>query len=151
MAPPGKHTAFWWPFAPYALRDGGAAAWDQRRAEITERLLEAWRSYAPNLTADNVLGTFLFTPLDIERSCINMVRGSHHGGAYVPSQLGAARPTPELSQYKTPVEGLFLCGASSHSGGSISGSPGYNCANVISEELQIPRWWTPIPSPQWNG
>jgi phytoene dehydrogenase-like protein len=151
MAPPGKHTAFWWPFAPYELRDGGAEAWDERKPEYTARLLKAWRAYAPNLNEQNVLGTYLFTPLDIERKCINMVRGSHHVGAYLPSQVGASRPIPELSQYHTPVEGLYLCGASSHSGGAISGSPGYNCANTISEELKIPRWWTPLPSPQWEG
>ncbi|MBA2679968.1 MAG: NAD(P)/FAD-dependent oxidoreductase, partial [Ktedonobacteraceae bacterium] len=151
MAPPGKHTAFWWPFAPYELRDGGAKAWDERKPEFTARLLKEWRAFAPNLTEQNVLGTYLFTPLDIERKCINMVRGSHHVGAYMPSQVGAGRPIPELSQYHTPVEGLYLCGASSHSGGAITGSPGYNCANTISEELEIPRWWTPLPSPQWEG
>lgn len=151
LAPPGKHTAFWWPFAPYALHDGGAQAWDQRKPEFTERLLTEWRTYAPNLTERNVLATYLFTPLDIERTCINMVHGSHHVGDYLPSQLGASRPTPELSQYHTPIKGLYLCGSSSHSGGSVSGSPGYNCANTIVEELDIPRWWTPLPSPQWEG
>jgi phytoene dehydrogenase-like protein len=151
MAPPGKHVAFWWPFAPYAFAEGGAEAWDRRKKEFTERLLMEWRAYAPNLTESNVLGTYLFTPLDIERSCINMVRGSHHGGAYLPSQLGANRPVPELSQYSTPVEGLFLCGATSHSGGAITGSPGYNCANRISEVLGVPRWWTPLPPPQFEG
>jgi phytoene dehydrogenase-like protein len=114
-------------------------------------MLKEWRAYAPNLTESNVLGTYLFSPLDIERSCINMVRGSHHGGAYLPSQLGAARPTPELSQYRTPVKGLYLCGATSHSGGAITGSPGYNCANTISEELEIKRWWTPLPPPSFEG
>jgi len=89
------------------------------------------------------------TPRDIERSCINMVRGSHHVGAYLPTQLGASRPTPELSQYRTPVEGLYLCGSSSHSGGSVSGSPGYNCANTLAEDLELKRWWTPVPSPSW--
>lgn len=151
MAPPGKHVAFWWPFAPYAFREGGAEAWDRRKKGFTERLLSEWRAYAPNLTERNVLGTSLFTPLDIERSCINMVRGSHHGGAYLPSQLGGARPTPELGQYRTPVKGLYLCGATSHSGGAITGSPGYNCANTITEDLEIPRWWTPLPSPHWDG
>lgn len=151
MAPPGKHTAFWWPFAPYELREGGAPAWDARREEVTRRILAEWREYAPNLDERSVLGSYLFTPLDIERSCINMVRGSHHVGAYLPSQLGASRPTPELGQYRTPVEGLYLCGSSSHSGGSVTGSPGYNCANALAEDLGVKRWWTPLPSPSWAG
>ena len=53
--------------------------------------------------------------LDIERHCINM--GSHHVGAYMPSQLGGNRPTPDLGRYSTPLKGLYLCGASSHTGG----------------------------------
>ena len=75
----------------------------------------------------------MFTPLDIERHCINMVRGSHHVGAYMPSQLGGNRPTPDLGRYGTPLKGLYLCGASSHTGGAVTGSPGYNAANVIAQ------------------
>lgn len=149
LAPPGKHTSFWWPFAPYELRGGGAEAWEERREEVTRRILAEWREFAPNLDERRVLGAYLFTPRDIERSCINMVRGSHHVGAYLPTQLGASRPTPELSQYRTPVEGLYLCGSSSHSGGSVSGSPGYNCASTLAEDLELKRWWTPVPPPSW--
>jgi phytoene dehydrogenase-like protein len=49
------------------------------------------------------------------------------------------------------VQGLYLCGATSHSGGAITGSPGYNCVNTISEDLEIRRWWTPLPPPQFEG
>ena len=41
------------------------------------------------------------------------------------------RPLPELANYKTPVEGLFLIGAGTHPGGSISGMPGRNCARTF--------------------
>ncbi len=146
-APAGKHSAFWWPFVPYELKDGGAEAWDTRKPEFTERLLEVWRSYAPNLDADNVLGTFLFTPRDTERSCINMIRGSHHVGAYTLDQVGYNRPTPELSHYRTPVEGVYMAGSGNHVGGSISGAAGYNAANVIAEDLELDKWWTPVPEP----
>jgi phytoene dehydrogenase-like protein len=148
-APPGKHAAFWWPFAPYEL-DGGPETWEHAREDVTQELLRQWRQFAPNLTEDNVLGTYLFTPLDIERTCINMRRGSHHGIAYLPTQMGVNRPTPELGGYRTPVEGLYLCGFTSHSGGAITGSPGYNCANTISEDFGIDRWWTPVPAPEWD-
>ncbi|MFQ5692175.1 MAG: phytoene desaturase family protein [Nitrospinota bacterium] len=146
-APPGKHVAFWWPFVPYDLKDGGPEAWDAKREEFTRRLWEVWRAYAPNLDENNVLGTYLFTPLDTERSCINMIRGSHHVGAYTPDQVGYNRPTPELSHYRTPVEGLYLAGSGSHVGGSINGAAGYNAANVIAEDLEIEKWWTPVPQP----
>lgn len=147
-APAGKHTAFWWPWAPYAL-DGDPANWHARRDEITRVMLEQWRTYAPNLNEDTVLATFLFTPLDIERHCINMVRGSHHVGAYLPTQLGAARPTPQLARHRTPMAGLYLCGSSSHSGGSVSASPGYNAAKAIADDLGIEPWWRPLEQPSW--
>jgi len=146
-APPGKHTAFWWPFVPYDLKDGGPDAWDTKRGEFTDRLLEVWRSYAPNLDKKNVLGTFLFTPRDTERSCINMIRGSHHVGAYSLDQIGYNRPTPELSHYRTPVEGVYLAGSGNHVGGSINGAAGYNAANVIADDLGLKKWWTPVPEP----
>lgn len=147
-APAGKHVAFWWPFAPYALPDG-PEGWDRRRKEYTERLLEAWRQYAPNLTPRAVLGSFLFTPLDIERRNRNMVRGAVRMGAYVPSQLGIHRPHPVLAGYRTPVAGLYLCGSSNH-GGGVNGAPGYNAANAAADDLGMARPWTPVPAPSWS-
>ena len=96
IAPAGKHVAFWWPWAPYDL-DGDPQNWDKRKAEVADRILSQWREFAPNLTAQNVIAKAVFSPLDIERHCINMVRGSHHVGAYMPSQLGGNRPTPDLA------------------------------------------------------
>ncbi|HEY7484572.1 MAG TPA: NAD(P)/FAD-dependent oxidoreductase [Streptosporangiaceae bacterium] len=150
-APPGKHVAFWWPWAPYDL-DGDPANWDAQQDEIADRMLREWATYAPNLRTGGpgqgaVLGRRLFTPLDIERHCVNMVRGSHHVGAYEPRQLGGNRPVPELGQYRTPIDGLYLCGASSHPGGSVSAAPGYNGANAIAADLGIEPWWTPVPPP----
>jgi phytoene dehydrogenase-like protein len=154
-APPGKHVAFWWPWAPYDL-DGDAANWDARQHEIAEQMLAQWAEYAPNLrpgagSGPPVLGMRLFSPLDIERSCVNMVRGSHHVGAYEPAQLGGNRPVPELGRYRTPIAGLYLCGASSHPGGSVSAAPGYNGASAIVDDLGIKPWWTPVPPPSWSA
>jgi len=148
-APQGKHAAFWWPFAPYAL-PGGPEEWDRRTPEIAARLLEVWRGYAPNLTDDNVLATFLFTPIDIERGDAAMRRGAVRLGAYVPSQLGINRPHPLLAKNRTPVEGLYLCGSSCHGGGA-NGGPGYNAANAIVADLKLARPWTPIAPPEWTG
>ena len=148
VVPAGKHSAFWWPWAPYAL-DGDANNWDLRRDEIAEDILSQWRSYAPNLTDDVVLAKALYTPLDTERYDISMVRASHHLGAYLPKQNGANRPVPQLSHYRTPIVGLYLCAASSHPGGSVTAAPGYNAANAIAEDLEIHRWWTPVSEPQW--
>lgn len=148
-APQGKHAAFWWPFAPYAL-PGGPEEWDRRKPEITARLLAVWRGYASNLTPDNVLATFLLAPLDVERGNAAMRRGAVRLGAYVSSQLGINRPHPLLAKNRTPLEGLYLCGSSCHGGGA-NGGPGYNAANAIVADLKLARPWTPIAPPEWSG
>ena len=110
-APADGHSAFWWPFAPYAI-GGDPTEWDRGKAEYTERVLGVWREYASNLGDDNIRAKFLFTPLDVERLNVNMVRGAVRMGAYIPSQLGINRPHPLLSGTRTPIEGLYLCGSS---------------------------------------
>jgi len=146
-APAGKHVAFWYPFAPYALEDG-AEGWDRRRNDYAARLLAAWRVYTSNLDERNVLGQFLYTPRDMPRFNTNMVEGSLRMGAFIPSQLGVNRPHPLLADYRTPIAGLYLAGSSSHGGGA-NGAPGYNAANVIADDLDLVRPWTPMAPPRW--
>jgi phytoene dehydrogenase-like protein len=147
-APAGKHVAFWYPFAPYALEDG-PDGWDRRRDEYIARILAQWRVYAPNLDDSNVLAKFLYTPRDIPRFNPNMVDGSLRMGAFIPSQLGVNRPHPLLADYRSPIEGLYLAGSSSH-GGGINGAPGYNAANIIADDLRLTRPWTPVAAPEWR-
>jgi phytoene dehydrogenase-like protein len=42
------------------------------------------------------------------------------------------RPFPGWSQYRTPIEGLYLTGSCCHPGGNITGAPGYNAAQMIA-------------------
>jgi phytoene dehydrogenase-like protein len=149
-APAGGHSAFWWPFAPYAV-DGDAENWDRNKDAYAQRILDVWREYAPNLDADNVRAEFLFTPLDVERHNVNMHQGAVRMGAYIPSQLGINRPHPLLSGTRTPVEGLYLCGSSTGNGGGINGAPGYIAANAIVDDLGLDRPWTPVPPPEWRN
>ena len=51
------------------------------------------------------------------------------------------RPTDELAQYRTPIPGLYLCGASQHPHGYITFGPGYNALSVIAEDLGLDKWW----------
>jgi phytoene dehydrogenase-like protein len=148
-APPDRHSAFWWPFAPYSV-DGSAQEWERNRADYSQRILDYWRIYASNLDGDNLLGTYLFTPLDVERLNVNMRQGAVRMGAYVPNQLGINRPHPLLPGSRTPVEGLYLCGSSSGNGGGVNGAAGYIAANAIAADLKLKRTWTPIPPPAWK-
>ena len=106
-------------------------------------MADRWRQYAPNLTKDHVLGRYAYTPADIQERIVNMVGGGCRQGAYTNDQWGYNRPFPEASGYRTPIEGLYLCGSACHPGGSIHFGPGYNAANVIVTDLGLERWWPP--------
>lgn len=142
QAPPGKHTAFVWQKVPYAL-DGTGGNWDAAKRRHLDTVLARWREYAPNLTDDTIVNRFAFSPLDTERHFPNMARGDLNVGWFNAEQIGAGRPLPELSQYRTPVGGLYLCGACTHPGGNITGFPGYNAAGAIMRDLGLATWWSP--------
>ena len=76
---------------------------------------------APNLSEKNVIASAVFSPLDIERSCINMVGEVTHQHIRLSSSGAIARPG--IRQVQHPNEGLAACGASSHSGGAIAAAP----------------------------
>ena len=147
QAPQGKHTAFLWQMAPYNLKDGGPEAWDRVKDEYSEVCLERWQQYAPNLNKENIIGSYVFTPLDVERKLINMRFGDHCVGSASRDQMLDNRPFPGLKPYQTPIEGLYLCGSGSHPFGNITGAPGYNAAKVICEDLELDPWWNP-PDPR---
>jgi phytoene dehydrogenase-like protein len=83
------------------------------------------------------------SPLDIETRLPNMVRGSIKHGAYNALQMGVFRPHDSCVAGRTPLEGLYLCGASSYPGGLVIGGPGYIAANSVAEDLGVQKWWTP--------
>ena len=127
QAPSGGHTAFMWEKLPFRLR---SAHWDDARERHGKDMLELWNRYAPNL-ADDVTGWFARSPLDTERSLPNMRGGDLLVGSFANGQVGYDRPFRGAGQYRTPIEGLYLCGSSCHPGGNITGLPGYNSAQVL--------------------
>lgn len=133
---PGNEVAFLQIHAPYDLDGGG---WEARTSDIEGLILDQWRAAAPNL---DVLQTHTETPVDIERRLPNMRRGSIKHGDYNPLQMGTFRPNEECSASRTPVEGLYVCGASTYPGGLIIGGPGYIAANVVAEDAGVNKWWS---------
>ncbi|HVA88698.1 MAG TPA: hypothetical protein VNL71_02545, partial [Chloroflexota bacterium] len=153
QAPPGKHTSLMWhsPCA-YDLADGGPERWDDLREEHLEQVMARWRQYAPNMGGENILSQLAASPLDVERHYPNMTHGDWMCGALTADQFLDQRPLPELSNYRTPVEGLYLCGSSCHPGGNITGAPGYNAAGIIARDLGIDPWWHPHDLEKvWGG
>ncbi len=113
-------------YTPYAQADN----WDDMtRQLLLARCLNVLEHYAPGLR-DLVIGTELLTPVDLEVRY--GVSGGHwHHGDIALDQLVMMRPTYGAAQYRTPISGLFLCGAGSHPGGDLTGIPGHNAAKEI--------------------
>jgi phytoene dehydrogenase-like protein len=119
---------------PYALKEG-PKHWDNIKDQVSDALLNHLRRFAPNLTPDKFLGKFIESPLDIERMNPSMWRGSTHGGAMIPSQVGSMRPVPGWANYRMPISGLYQTGACTAPGGAVTGMPGRNAATVILKDF----------------
>ena len=148
LAREGAHTAYGWVMVPARLQDGGVDGWDDVAEETADRAIEAWAPATENLSSRTILHRRLTTPLELQRSFVNMAEGSINMGLLSPDQFGVNRPAPELSGYATPVERLYLCGSSSHPGGQLTGANGYNAARRIAEDLGIRPWWLPATGGQ---
>jgi phytoene dehydrogenase-like protein len=113
-------------YVPYRLREGD---WDARREELGDRVVEIIGRYAPNVPGA-VIGRDVITPRDLERR-FGLTEGNIFHGDIRLDQLFFMRPLPGWAHYRTPIEGLWLCGAGTHPGGGVTGAPGYNAARAI--------------------
>ncbi len=123
-APEGGGVFYGVTFAPYHLREGGAARWDEYKEQCADETLEHYRRFFTNLTDDNILARVVRSPLDHEReSPTSFVNGDVHGCAPFMYQSLGHRPTPDLGQFTVPgVERLYLVGPFQHPGGGVFGA-----------------------------
>ncbi len=133
-APAGRHTLKVVGFQPYEL-EGGPERWDDLEERVSDANLAQLRRFAPNLTAETLLARVIESPLGLERFNEHNWHGSCHGGDASPAQSGALRPVPGWASHRTPIEGLYQTGATTHPGGSVSGAPGRNAAIVMLRDL----------------
>ena len=143
-APPGKATGLVRVFAPFALADGGEESWHAVAHDFGRRCIERWAEASTNLDDGLIRRWVTETPLDISQKMINYRFGDWMVGRIHPKNLLEHRPTDELAQYRTPIEGLYLCGASQHPHGYITFAPGYNCASVVADDYGMEKWWVQI-------
>ena len=141
QAPAGSHAAFMWEKLPYRL-NGNPENWDREKDAHGTEMLDLWKTFAPNLESA-VISSFTRSPLDVEREFPNMREGDLLIGAFTNGQIGYNRPFTGAGHYRAGIDGLYLCGSSSHPGGNITGLPGYNAAQVILSDLAINQPWMP--------
>jgi phytoene dehydrogenase-like protein len=133
VAPPGRHVmSMFVQYAPYALR---GASWDDLREPFADRCFDVLEEYAPGFRK-SVIARQVLTPLDLERT-FGLTGGNIFQGAMTAGQLFSFRPVAGYAGYRTPIAGLYLCGAAAHPGGGVLGAPGRNAAREI---LRGGRW-----------
>ncbi|OUC16206.1 MAG: beta-carotene ketolase [Alkalinema sp. CACIAM 70d] len=137
MAPPGCHTLWIEFFAPYQIenrQDGlnGTGWTDTLKNQVADRVLDKLADYAPNLK-QSIIARHVESPAELGDR-LGSYKGNYYHIDMTLEQMIFFRPLPELANYKTPIKGLYLTGAGTHPGGSISGMPGRNCARVFLHE-----------------
>jgi phytoene dehydrogenase-like protein len=126
VAPPGGHTmSVFAQYVPFRLAEG---SWGERRDEIADVALAEVARFAPDV-ADCILARQVLGPPDIEER-IGLSGGHIFQGECLPEQMWAARFAP-----RTPLPGLYLCGAATHPGGSVMGINGRNAAMAVLADL----------------
>jgi phytoene dehydrogenase-like protein len=135
LAPPGRHVmSICMQYAPYALR---GRTWTDARDELARTVVRTLAQYAPALP-DLIEGHQVITPADLEAQYA-LTGGHIYHGEMAIDQLFAMRPVLGWAQYRTPVQGLYLCGAGTHPGGGMTGAPGANAAREIARDLKNAR------------
>nr|MDT0659459.1 NAD(P)/FAD-dependent oxidoreductase [Micromonospora sp. DSM 115978] len=131
-APTGAGTFKILTIAPYERADG--RDWHETKREYAEALVDRVRAGAGGLTPADILALRPESPVDVAAVNTHNLGGSCHGGEFV-------RPDgtvlPGWPTYRTGVDRLYLTGATSHPGGSVSGRPGRNAARTILQDLGL--------------
>jgi len=136
IVPPGKHSLYIWAqYHPYKLASG--ESWDSIREREADRLLKTLAEHAPNV-ASSVTHRYIQTPLDLERN-VGLLKGNIMHIDMSLDQMFMFRPLPEMSQYRTPIEGLYMTGASTHPGGGVSGASGRSAAGAVLSDMEGKR------------
>lgn len=116
-------------YLPYELRQG---SWEQRREQLGDKVVEIIGRYAPNVPS-SVVARKIYTPLDLEQT-FGITEGNIFHGDISLGQMFFMRPLPGWARYRTPIDGLYLCGSGTHPGGGVTGAPGHNAARQILKD-----------------
>jgi phytoene dehydrogenase-like protein len=127
MAPPGKHVmSIFVQYAPYHVNGGWTEA---RREALGDAVIDTLSQFAPNLKSA-ILHRQVITPADIEH-IVGLAEGNIFQGELTLQQMFFLRPVPAWAKYRTPLAGLYQCGAGTHPGGGVMGASGRNAAYAI--------------------
>ena len=134
LAPDGKHVmSIYMQYAPYKLNRN----WDDQRTALGDTVVKALAQYAPDLP-DKILSHQIITPLDLEDN-YGLTGGHIFHGELALDQVFTMRPMLDWARYRTPIQGLYLCGSGTHPGTGLTGGSGANAAREIIKDLKAKR------------
>src|SRR5580658_7274671 len=137
LAPPGAHVASL--FCQHVMpRFADGASWHDRREAVADLMIDTVETYAPGFKA-SVIARQILSPLDLERD-FGLIGGDIFHGKLSLDQLYSARPLLGHADYRSPIPGLYMCGASTHPGGGVTGAPGRNAAWEMIRDYRARRW-----------
>ena len=140
LAPEGKHTLWIEFFAPYQIagKEGtglhGTGWTDELKNQVADKVIDKLADYAPQIK-NTIIARRVESPAELGER-LGSYKGNYYHLDMTLDQMIFLRPLPEIANYTTPIENLYLTGAGTHPGGSISGMPGRNCARVFLNQQQ---------------
>ncbi len=135
MAPDGQHTLWIEFFAPYQIAGAegtgqfGTGWTDELKNKAADRVMDKFADYAPNIK-QSIIARNVESPAELGDR-LGAYKGNYYHVDMTLDQMVFFRPLPEIANYTTPIDGLYLTGAGTHPGGAISGMPGRNCARTV--------------------
>ena len=119
-------------YTPYQLVAG---SWAEEKPVLLKKVIDKLAEYT-NIIELDILAADVLTPLDLENE-FRLTGGNLFHGAMNLSRLFSFRPALGFADYRTPINGLYLCGSGKHPGRGITGLPGHNAAREI---LRDRKW-----------
>jgi len=139
-APPGKHVAQNEQLGPPASAHT-EREWLEIKKRYAEELVSIWQKFAPNMTWDNIIGVDTNSPYDnlrMKNLGPDCSIGLIDRNAY---QTRDCRPTPELTNHRTPIKNLYATGGAWHLGANCGSTESYNCYKIIATDLELGKPW----------
>ena len=133
--------------------DLGGQSYERFKEDFSDKIVESFARYCPNMTRKNILGRYVYTGREYVQEIINMRGGDIFMGAFNAEQI-----MYNHFGYRSPIANLYNAGSAGHPGGAISGGAGYISAGIIANDLGVKPWWKPwgaraaleqLPPAQW--
>ncbi len=137
QAPKPKHAASVFVPVPFRLEGKAPEEWVKLKNGYMESVLKVWRRYATNLSDDNIEMKVAMDPFYMAGRWPNMRQGSVWVARKIAAQMGEQRPIEQIADYRTPIRGLYQVGIAMHPADAVIAGSGYNCWQVMKEDLQL--------------